>query len=205
MFELDILSKEQKDLIDLVREFKDDYYLVGGTALALQIGHRRSIDFDLFTKIDFDNNQIIGKVGKYFPVEETFVNQKNQLTVMTHGVKMTWYQYKYPVPVNENWDEVIKMPDVLSIGCMKAFALGQRAKWKDYVDVYFLLKQFSLEEISKKTVDIFGGGLFDEVLLRSQLSYFKDVDYSETVEFMPGFKVDDEIIKTSLADIASRE
>ena len=44
----DILSKEQKELLPLIRQFKREFYLVGGTAIALQVGHRRSIDFDLF-------------------------------------------------------------------------------------------------------------------------------------------------------------
>ena len=46
---LDILDKNQQELLPLVKQFSKNYYLVGGTAIALQIGHRRSIDFDLFT------------------------------------------------------------------------------------------------------------------------------------------------------------
>ncbi|MBU0974774.1 nucleotidyl transferase AbiEii/AbiGii toxin family protein [Patescibacteria group bacterium] len=205
MLHTNILASEQLDLIELIREFEKDYYLVGGTALALQLGHRRSIDFDLFTIESFNNNKILKIIEKYYPIEVTYLNQKDQLTVVAHSVKLTWYKYEYQVPVTEYWNNVISMPDMLTIACMKAFAIGQRAKWKDYVDMYFLLQRFSLKEISDKTMKLFGKGLFDEVLLRGQLSYFEDVNYQEEVEYMPGFKVLNEDIKKNLMNIASTE
>jgi len=205
MLHSDILTPKQLDLVELLKEFSEDYYLVGGTALALQLGHRKSIDFDLFTTKDFNNNEIIKIVEKYYPVEAIFINQKNQLTIMANSVRLTWYKYEYKIPVSKNWDNVIKIPDALIIACMKAFAIGQRAKWKDYVDMYFLFKQFSFKEIANKTLEFFGKGLFDEVLLRGQLSYFDDVNYQEEVEYMPGFEVSEEKIKKKLLEIASTE
>jgi len=59
----DILSKEQKELLSLMQQFKREFYLVGGTAIALQIGHRRSIDFDMF-KLSNINRKTRGK--KFF-------------------------------------------------------------------------------------------------------------------------------------------
>ncbi len=205
MLKTKILEVQQADLVKLVGEFDKKYYLVGGTALALQLGHRRSIDFDLFTNKGFDNNKIIKIVEKYYPVEETFINQKNQLTIMCHGTKLTWYKYEYQIPVDIIWKGVIDLPDVLTIACMKAFAIGQRAKWKDYVDMYFILKDYSFNEISERTTELFGEGLFDEALLRGQLSYFEDVDYREKVEYMPGFEVEDRVIKKKLSEVASIE
>lgn len=67
---------------------------------------------------------------------------------------------------------------------MKAFALGRRSKWKDYVDLYFILRNYySLNKIIEKTSTIYGE-LFSEKLFRAQLSYFEDVDYSEEVEYL---------------------
>jgi hypothetical protein len=67
---------------------------------------------------------------------------------------------------------------------MKAFALGRRAKWKDYVDLYFILRDhYSIEEISKGTIKIFGE-LYSEKLFREQLAFHKDISYSEPVEFL---------------------
>ncbi len=85
---------------------------------------------------------------------------------------------------------------------MKAFALGQRAKWKDYVDLYFIIKDhFSISQISQKSQEIFGP-VFNEKLFRSQLAYFDGINYEEVVNFLPGFEVTDEIIKQKLIDFS---
>lgn len=74
---------------------------------------------------------------------------------------------------------------------MKAFALGGRAKWKDYVDLYFILKSFlSLDEITSEAEKIFGN-FFSAKLFKEQLAYFKDkdIDYSEEVTFSKGLRL----------------
>ena len=87
------------------------------------------------------------------------------------------------------------MPDLLTLAAMKACVLGLSAKWKDYVDLYFILKDFySLDDINKKTREIFKQE-FNERIFRTQLSYFKDVDYQEEVIYLPGFKISDTVIK----------
>ncbi len=85
---------------------------------------------------------------------------------------------------------------------MKAFALGRRAKWKDYVDLYFILKaHHSVAEITAKGVEIFGNE-FNEKIFRVQLAYFNDIDYSEQVVYKDGFRVDDEVIKKTLVEFS---
>jgi hypothetical protein len=67
---------------------------------------------------------------------------------------------------------------------MKSFALGRRSKWKDYVDLYFILKDYySVKQIVEVSENIYGQ-LFSEKLFRAQLSYFDDIDYSEDVEYL---------------------
>jgi len=85
---------------------------------------------------------------------------------------------------------------------MKAFALGKRAKWKDYIDLYFILQHHSLKEIVSKAHEYYPAGEFDEKLFREQLAYFKDLDCSETIEYMPGSAVDDNVIKQQLVEIS---
>jgi len=94
------------------------------------------------------------------------------------------------------------MPDLLTLAAMKAYALGSRAKWKDYVDLYILLRDhFSLMQISEKSKDLFGV-YYNEKLFREQLCYFQDVDYSEKVDFVVQ-PVSDEEIKKFLTDVAT--
>ena len=85
---------------------------------------------------------------------------------------------------------------------MKAYALGRRAKWKDYVDLYFILNgRCSLAQISARAKKIFGAE-FNEKIFREQLSYFKDIDYSEKVDYLPGFAVgESEVMKFLAAQI----
>jgi hypothetical protein len=84
---------------------------------------------------------------------------------------------------------------------MKTFALGRRSKWKDYVDLYFILKDhFSINKISERASLIYGQ-LFSEKLFRAQLSYFDDIDYSEQVEFI-GTIIPESIIKEFLIEKA---
>ncbi|MFZ1020032.1 MAG: nucleotidyl transferase AbiEii/AbiGii toxin family protein [Minisyncoccia bacterium] len=91
---------------------------------------------------------------------------------------------------------------LLTLAAMKAFALGRRNKWKDYVDLYFIIKdRFSVNKIAKKAAELFAGE-FNERIFRNQLAYFDDMNYSEPVEFMPGFEVADEIIKQKLIDFS---
>ena len=83
---------------------------------------------------------------------------------------------------------------------MKAFVMGRRAKWKDYVDLYFILKEsFSIKDISTEAERIYGQ-LFSEKLFREQLAFHKDIDYSEQVEYMPGVDVIEQDIKDFLID-----
>lgn len=76
------------------------------------------------------------------------------------------------------------MPDLLTLAAMKAFALGRRAKWKDYLDLYFILKDFhTFREIADKATEIFKEQ-FSEKLFKMQLGYFKGINYEETVTFL---------------------
>src|SRR3989344_6036887 len=85
----------------------------------------------------------------------------------------------------------------------KDFGLvGGRAKWKDYVDMYFIFKNFhSIMEVAEKAIKIFSVE-FNEKIFRSQLAYFEDIDYTEKVIYRKEFEVDDDVIKKSLIDFS---
>ena len=198
----EILTDEQKKILPLVGKFAKDFGLVGGTAIALNIGHRRSIDFDLFSLKEFDNYQIKRKISKNYKIESTINDEEGQYTVLIRGVRFTFLYYPYKISFSEKFNNVIKLPNLLTLATMKAFALSRRANWKDYVDLYFIMKDyFSLNEISKQGGKIFGKE-FNEKIFRESLAYFKDINYGEKVIFMPGFEVSDTIIKKRLTKIS---
>jgi len=197
----EIFTSEQNRLLPLVRVFSKNFYLVGGTAIALHLGHRRSIDFDLFSKEKFGNQSILNKILSFTTPDEIIVNKFDELTLIIQGVKITFFHYPYEISRSENLGDNLKMPDLLTLSAMKAFALGQRAKWKDYVDLYFILKDhFTVSKISQRSREIFDG--FNEKLFRGQLAYFEGINYEEEVEYLPGFKVSDKEVKKALIEFS---
>lgn len=200
----EVLTKEQVKLLPLIKSFSKDFFLVGGTAFAIYLGHRQSIDFDLFTDEKFSNLRIKRQISKFFEIERTFVNRLEEYTVLVNKVKITFFQYPFRINAFQMFENIIRVPDLLTLAAMKAYALGQRAKWKDYLDLYFVMKKyFPISRITKKAKDIFGKE-FNEKLFRTQLSYFKDIDYSEEIIYLEGRKVDDETIKKELIDFSLR-
>lgn len=176
--------------------------MVGGTAIALHIGHRRSIDFDLFTLAKLNKFRIKGKLNgipfNQAPIFEDF----DQLHLLINNVKITFFSYPYPIKHPVKVGTIISIPSLLSLAAMKAFAMGRRAKWKDYVDLYFILRDYySVNEISQEARKIFGQ-LFSEKLFCEQLAFHKDIDYSEPVEYLVEPVADDEI-KSFLIDKAT--
>ncbi len=198
----EILTDEQQKLLPLLEDFSKNFGLVGGTAIALHIGHRRSIDFDLFSDKRFNNQSIIRKIERTMKIDEIIVNKLDELTFTLKGVKFTFFNYPYKISHSKRLGQHIKLPDLLTLAAMKAFALGMRAKWKDYVDLYFVIKNYySIGKISKKCDKIFGSH-FNERLFREQLAYFEGINYNEEVEFLPGFTVSDKKIKKSLVEFS---
>lgn len=202
---LNILNNNQKELLKFISQFKREYYLVGGTAIALHIGHRESIDYDLFKQANLRKNDIYKKI---FTAKLKFkfgYENFEQLNLVIKDVKFTFFQFPHKIPLNSEIKGVIKMPDLLTLAAMKAFALGRRAKWKDYVDLYFIIKNhFSINEISKKAKEIFGE-MFSEKLFKMQLGYFNGIDYQEEVTYLIQNPPTDDEIKEFLKNISISE
>lgn len=202
MFHREILNDDQMSLLPVIREFKREYYLVGGTAIALYLGHRRSIDFDLFKFSMISAKKNVEKLSRS-NVDFTITrNVTEQLNLIANNVKMTFFQYPFQIEAKNDFEKVIRIPDLLDLAAMKAYALGRRSKWKDYVDLFFLLKdKFTLQQIIDRAIMIFGD-LFSDKLFRSQLSYFDDIDYTEEVNYLVNAPSDAEI-KSFLIDLAT--
>jgi len=199
----DILTAKQVKLLPLIREFIRDYYLVGGTAIALYLGHRRSIDFDLFTSGQIKKLSIKKVIDRHsYPVSNILFEDTEQLHLVIDGVKLTFFSYPYLIDTPTVFERIVRIPDLLTLAVMKAYALSGRAKWEDYVDLYFLLRDhFSLQQVSEKSKELFSS-FYNEKLFREQLCYFKDIDYSEKVDLVDQ-SVSDETIKHFLTNVAT--
>jgi len=198
----EILTEEQVNLLPLVSKFSKKFFLVGDTAIALHIGHRRSVDFDLFSRREFRNTKIKGTISRTQKIERIFKDEDGQYTISIGGVRFTFFQYPFTIPVLKRLDGVIALPDILTLAAMKAYALGHRAKWKDYVDLYFVMRKYhGIDKIVRKAKQIFGNE-FNERIFRVQLAYFKDIDYTEKVIYLKGSETKDEVIKKGLIEFS---
>ena len=181
----EILYPNQEKIIRILSLFWKDFYLAGGTSIALQLWHRKSLDFDFFSTKKINAEKIINTLKKEgFNISRILVDNKwEELTIIIDWVKLTFLYYPFEIKL-ENKFEWIKLPDLNSLCAMKFYTLWRRSKWKDYVDIYCILKKFSnFLEISKLASKIFDWA-YNEKLLREQLVYFKDLDYTEEVEFI---------------------
>ncbi len=200
----EILTQQQLELIPLIRVFNRSFYLVGGTAIALYLGHRHSIDFDLFNPKLFNRKNIQNKIlENSFHIDKTLVATSEEYTLITNNIKITFYNFPFAIPHQMRFKDIISLPTLLDLAAMKAYALGRKAKWKDYIDLYFIFQDhYSLNEVCNRATELFND-LFSEKLFRAQLSYFDDVDCSEQVDFITK-PIPDEKIKEFLKEIASQ-
>ena len=202
----EVLTTEQQTLLPSLKVFSNDFGLVGGTAVALHIGHRESIDFDLFTKdpaYEFDASDLRRRFSRLSIIGSIIRERDVELTLHTKtGIQVTFFHFPHVIPFTETIDRVLDMPNLLTLAAMKAYALGFRSKWKDYVDLYFIMRDFhSINEISARAQELFKGE-FNERLFRQQLGFFDDINYKEPVTYKPGFAVPDEEIKKFLSNVS---
>ncbi|WP_379754363.1 hypothetical protein [Flavobacterium myungsuense] len=126
----------------------------------------------------------------------------NQINMLSKGVKITFFSFPYQVPLNAELKGFLKMPDLLTLGAMKAFALGRRSKWKDYIDLYFILKfHYSFQEIVVKAKEIFKDEFIEKQFI-AQLGYFKGINYDEEVTFLIPNQPSEEEVKSFLTEIS---
>jgi len=198
----EILNDGQRELLPLMAQFRREFYLVGGTAIALHLGHRRSVDFDLFKLSRLNHKRNLDRIVAAGFAHQVTRRVEEQMNLVVNGVKLTFFQYPFLVVPEDKFRDVFRLPSLLSLAAMKAYALGRRSKWKDYVDLYFLLTEhFSIAEVSVKATELFGE-LFSEKLFRAQLSFFDDVDYTEQVEYLLTDPPTDETIRSRLSSLA---
>ena len=170
-----VLSKKQTELLKKLKFLKrEGFYLAGGTALALQIGHRTSLDFDFYTPKKFSPQKLREKFEEEFKeVKEIYLNQ-DTLILDVENLKISFFRYPYPLlkPLQEK--KGILFASVEDIAAMKVLAISQRGLMRDFIDVYFLIKKFGLKKILEFAKKKYPS--FNIYLALQALSYFKDAE-----------------------------
>jgi predicted nucleotidyltransferase component of viral defense system len=147
--------------------------LVGGTALALQIGHRKSVDIDLFGEVSSNPDTIMKELST---VGESTVysNSKNIHIYILDGIKVDIVNYQREWLNEPLYTDNIRMASLEDICAMKLSAVTGRGSKRDFIDIYFLAQQYSLEEMlafySRKYPEV------SLLMVLRSLSYFEDAE-----------------------------
>jgi len=197
----DILDEKRIGILPLLGNFKEEYYMAGGTALALQIGHRDSVDFDFFKHGKIDTVELFTRTKNIFQGKKVLKIQeeKNSLTVLIDkDIKMSFFSYNYPLIKDTVEEEYLTLASIEDIACMKLSATISRATNKDYIDLYYIFKNHDLDGIlrlcEKKFSDI------DINLVLKSLVYFDDVEI-EPIAFKHDHQIDFEEVKKFLISL----
>ena len=173
----DVLPPTQRALLDVLarQEWLESFYLVRGTALALYIGHRISIDFDFFSRDEFDNHKVISllsDLGKFYLFEEA----RDTIHGSLDGVKLSFLRYRYPLIKPLHPLHLLKLADIFDIALMKLSAISGRGAKKDFIDFYFLLQRLNLTELLAAYSEKYGEGVSHHYHLFKSLVYFHDAE-----------------------------
>lgn len=167
-FTLGLLNRLMAD------EALQQFTLVGGTALSLQIGHRKSVDLDLFTQSDFLASDILQHlVAEGYAPNVRFI-QKQTLIAELEEVKVDFIRFKYPFAEQIIVKEGIRLAHIRDIACMKIDAIMGRGKKKDFCDLYYLLQYFSLSEIMEAYSKMYPHSTLFHVY--KSLTWFEDAE-----------------------------
>ncbi|MBN2481705.1 MAG: nucleotidyl transferase AbiEii/AbiGii toxin family protein [Bacteroidales bacterium] len=175
--QLAVLPDTQLKLFEKLtsQSFISAFYLAGGTGLALQIGHRQSLDFDFFIPDDFENSLIINSltsIGDFVRGNE----DKNTINGRLNGVRISFFGYKYQTIDRFETYRNIRIAGLRDIAAMKLEAIAGRGSKKDFIDLYFLLKMYSLKEIFTWHAKKYGLGLNNQYHHLKSLVYFTDAE-----------------------------
>lgn len=152
------------------------FNLVGGTSLALQIGHRFSIDIDMFGDYEIEEYEFIEELSKFG--KQTILKKSRNIIILTiDGIKVDFVNYKYPLLEKIQIVENIRLVSDKDIAAMKLNAIAGRGSRKDFIDLYFLLKKYSLAEMLNFYKEKYVDG--SEFMVIKSLNYFEDAETEE--------------------------
>lgn len=191
---LDQLDPERQRVFNQLAAFADTFVLAGGTAIMLQIGHRKSYDFDCFS-LESPSSTILSKVKRIFGsgVYPT-IHTEDFLTVYTpNQIEITFAKHPFKplhAPIVTSSIPLFHLDDLVA---NKAYTIGRRPAWRDYVDLFIILKWrlYTLDHVIHLAEKKFTGE-FNAKLLLPQLTYFEDIKPAETA-FLKESYTDEEI------------
>jgi predicted nucleotidyltransferase component of viral defense system len=158
------------------KNYLNGFYLAGGTALSLRIGHRKSVDIDLFSNFDFDVAQLLEDLSHDFPFN-LFFSASNTIKGSIHEVQVDILAHRYPLisePFQEGNITLLSIPDIIAMKLNAISGSGQRVK--DFVDIYYLLDEYTIAEMIAFYKLKYSQ--YNEVNVLKSLTWFEDAEIS---------------------------
>lgn len=178
MFDNVLLDDTKKNVAGIVNnEFLNDFYLAGGTACALHLGHRISYDLDFFSDKKFDTLHLTRKLKN----DGDFVidySDRDTLTGKFINTNISFIYYKYKMVKEPGTFLGLNIASLEDIGCMKIEAIAARGKKRDFVDLHFILEELQMDLAAFFAFynNKYAGEKYNEVHILKSFTYFEDAD-----------------------------
>ena len=204
-----MLYKEavDKSTLDLLvqlqaKEYLKGFHLVGGTALALRLRHRKSIDIDLFSDFSFDVAQILENLSTDFNFK-LFFSANNTIKGSIDNVQVDILAHRYPLisePLTEERITMLSLQDIIALKLNAITTSGQRVK--DFIDLFYLLREFNLSEMIGFYKTKYKQ--YNEVNVLKSITYFKDVDLADWPQIIDNPQLKWDEVKESITTAARK-
>lgn len=192
----DILRKEEQKLLENLKDFVLAHGLImaGGTALAITLGHRRSVDFDFFTNKPFSVNLVLRELEEKGFSFEVLVAEEETLILTMNQTKVSFFYNPYPLPAEKHYQD-IPLAGIRDIAAMKLLAISQRGAKRDFIDLYFILQEIPFHKVAEALINRYGKHRINPVHIGKSLVYFFDAEPDPDPEYLEGYEVDWEEVK----------
>jgi hypothetical protein len=173
------------------KDYLRGFFLVGETALALHLGHRKSVDIDLFSNFDFESSGLLEKLHLDYPYQ-LYYTATNKLKGSINDIKVDILAHRYiylQEPISYSGIHVLSEPDIIAMKLNAIATSGQRSK--DFIDIYYLLDKYTIGSMLAYFLKKYKQE--NETFLLKSLIYFDEVDLTDwpVVVKNPDLKWDD--------------
>ncbi len=167
------------------------FYMAGGTGLALQLGHRRSVDLDFFTIAAFDPS---GTAIKLTSIGHFIIESKSSGTLhgLFQNINLSFFIYPYPLLKDFHHFSGVAIADAIDIGCMKIDAISSRGSRKDFIDLYVICREIApLNEMLIFFEKKYRGIEYNKMHILKSLIYFDDAEQEPMPLMLKAIEWDD--------------
>ncbi|KKP40494.1 MAG: hypothetical protein UR28_C0001G0004 [Candidatus Peregrinibacteria bacterium GW2011_GWF2_33_10] len=205
MLHLEIFNAKRKNAFETLNKHDLGFVLGGGTAIALQLGHRISYDFDFFSDKPIKKN-LLNKCKEFLKIEKILIDTIDELTFTdSNGIKFTFLYYPFKnLYKSIDTKGCVQFFDLKDLACDKAHTIGRRAQYRDYVDLYFLIKNgVDFKKLINDSIKKFTNS-FNTKLFFGQLTYLDDLKDIGEIKFLDNKEITKNDIECFFNDLVAK-